>query len=125
MLESLSVLALMLFSADLCDLLVPDAMVFSVDGVELGTLQPEQTGGFLVSDPAGDPWQEGGRMAPFDREVSSCPRVPTRWPSETFRHRRMNFSLEAWPYQICFHMLWAITLSTVFHQFGSRRWRYP
>lgn len=46
----------------------PDVMVFSVDGVELGSLYPEQTGGFLVSDPATDPWQNGGRMAPFDRE---------------------------------------------------------
>ncbi|KAK3924382.1 Beta-1,3-glucan-binding protein [Frankliniella fusca] len=45
----------------------PDAMIFSVDGVELGVVLPEESGGvFRTSDD--DPWSNGGKMAPFDRE---------------------------------------------------------
>lgn len=47
----------------------PDRMVFSVDGVELGTLLPESAGGLLrTADPDAAPWRRGGIMAPFDRE---------------------------------------------------------
>ncbi|KAE8743095.1 Gram-negative binding protein [Frankliniella occidentalis] len=42
-------------------------MIFSVDGVELGVVLLEETGGVFRTS-ADDPWHYGGKMAPFDRE---------------------------------------------------------
>ncbi|XP_052126948.1 beta-1,3-glucan-binding protein-like isoform X2 [Frankliniella occidentalis] len=45
----------------------PEEMIFSVDGVELGVVLLEETGGVFRTS-ADDPWHYGGKMAPFDRE---------------------------------------------------------
>ncbi|KAJ1531518.1 hypothetical protein ONE63_000193 [Megalurothrips usitatus] len=48
----------------------PDNLAFSVDGVEIGVARPEELGGLLRGreDEETDPWAEGSRIAPFDKE---------------------------------------------------------
>lgn len=50
-------------------------MRFSIDDVEIGTVEPDDNGGFWeyggfdnVSN-TDDPWQYGSKMAPFDEKV--------------------------------------------------------
>lgn len=89
-----------------------ETLAFSVDGVEIGVARPEEFGGLLHgrADEQADPWAQGSRIAPFDKEVgllldfkTISLKIASRQSVYNSTSLRSSTSAWAWPWAASTH----------------------